>query len=118
MLPVLYTEGVMKDRITINKLIELCCENNAKRFGLFPRKGTISPGSDADIVVLDTKSPRIVNEMFYHTRTPDISIYWGHQLFGVPKMTIRRGEFVVHPDCPQLPSQGACFLKHRMADQL
>ena len=49
----LYSEGVHKGRISLNKYVEVACTNPAKIFGMWPRKGTIAPGSDADIVLLD-----------------------------------------------------------------
>ena len=49
----LYSEGVNKSKITLNKYVEIACTNPAKIFGMFPRKGTIAVGSDADIVIFD-----------------------------------------------------------------
>ena len=49
----LFSEGVHKGKITLNKYVEVACTNPAKIFGMFPRKGTIAVGSDADIVIFD-----------------------------------------------------------------
>ena len=52
----LYSEGVKKGKITLNKMVEVACTNPAKIFGLFPKKGTIAVGSDADIVIFNPKT--------------------------------------------------------------
>jgi dihydropyrimidinase/dihydroorotase len=52
-LPVMLTEGVSKGRITLERMVEVCCENNAKAFGIYPQKGTIMVGSDADLLIVD-----------------------------------------------------------------
>lgn len=56
-LPIMLTEGVAKGRISLERLVEVCCENPAKAFGLYPRKGTIMVGSDADLLVVDLDRP-------------------------------------------------------------
>jgi len=94
-LPVLYTEGVRKGRITIQKLVELCSENNAKRFGLYPQKGVIAVGSDADILVIDPRATHVVDENFYHGRDSSISIHMGQRLIGKPWLTMVRGQTLV-----------------------
>ena len=52
-LPVMLTHGVHEGRITLERLVQVCCENPARIYGLFPRKGTVAVGSDADLVVVD-----------------------------------------------------------------
>jgi len=52
-LPVMMTDGVSKGRITIEQLVKICSENPAKAFGMYPQKGVLSPGSDADIIIVD-----------------------------------------------------------------
>ena len=54
-LPVMLTEGVNKGRITMQKLVEVMCENPAKLFRIFPKKGTLQVGADADVVLVDLK---------------------------------------------------------------
>lgn len=93
-LPVMFTEGVAKGRISIQKMVELCCENNAKRFGLYPQKGALQIGSDADLVILDESDVQ-VDEDFYHGRDGSISIYMGQTLRGRPLITMLRGKVVV-----------------------
>jgi len=94
-LPVLFTEGVRKGRITLQKLVELCCENNARRFGLYPKKGVIDVGSDADIVIIDPGVEHVVDEQFYHGRDSAISIHMGQRLVGKPRLVMLRGKILV-----------------------
>ncbi len=93
MLPVLLTEGVSKRRLSIARLQQVCCENPARIFGLYPRKGTIRKGSDADLIILDMKSKRRVRGDQLHYKvgwTP----YEGWILKGWPTMTMVRGAMV------------------------
>jgi len=92
-LPVMLSEGVNKNRISLEKLVEVCCEKPAKIFGRYPRKGTISVGSDADMVIVDlTKKVTYTPKM-----SPSIatwSIYDGWEFKGWPVCTILRGRVV------------------------
>jgi dihydroorotase-like cyclic amidohydrolase len=91
MLPVLLSEGVNKHRISLTVLQRVCCENPAKVFGLYPRKGAIEKGADADLVIVDLGVSRKVRAEDLHYKvgwTP----YEGWRLKGWPMMTIRRGE--------------------------
>lgn len=91
MLPVLLSEGVNKGRLSLVDLQRVCCENPAKAFGLFPRKGLVERGADADLVVIDLKLKRKVRADALHYKvgwTP----YEGWMLTGWPIMTMRRGE--------------------------
>ena len=65
-LPVMLTEGVHKNRISLEKLVEVCCENPARIFGIYPKKGTISVGSDADLVLVDLqRAMKVQRDMIY-----------------------------------------------------
>jgi D-hydantoinase len=93
MLPVLMSEGVNKGRLTLENLCSILCERPAKIFGLYPRKGAIMVGSDADLTVIDLKQERKVRSGELHYKcgwTP----YEGMTLAGWPTMTIARGEVV------------------------
>lgn len=94
MLPLMYTEGVEKGRFTINHLIGLVCTNPAKLFGLYPQKGTIAVGTDADLIVFDPKKQVTLNAQDLQTNC-DWSPYEGWKLTGYPIVTIARGEVVV-----------------------
>lgn len=93
MLPVLLSEGVNKGRIGLTTLQRICCENPAKVFGLYPRKGVIQKGADADLVIVDLKAKRKVRAEALHYKvgwTP----YEGWTLKGWPVLTVRRGEIL------------------------
>ncbi len=92
-LPVMLSEGVNKKRISLEKVVEICCQNPAKVFGLYPRKGTISVGSDADLVIVDLHK----KVKFSHQMSPslcDWSIYDDWEFKGWPICTILRGKIV------------------------
>ena len=91
----LFSEGVNKKRITLNKFVEVTATNPAKIFGMFPRKGTIGIGSDADIILLDPNEKHILSAKTHHMNT-DYSGYEGMELTGRVKTTILRGQVAVH----------------------
>lgn len=90
-LPLLLSEGVNKGRISIEKLVELCCYSPAKIFGLYPRKGGIVLGADADLVILDENKTRKVAPAILHSLC-DWSAYEGRELKGWPVATFLRGQ--------------------------
>lgn len=94
MLPMLYDEGVRTGRITANKWIDLVATTPAKLFGMFPQKGTIAVGSDADIAVWDPERTRTIRgeEMVSNA---GFDIYEGREIKGWPEFTISRGEVIV-----------------------
>ena len=61
--------GVREGRLTMNQFVDLCCTQPAQLFGLFPRKGTIAVGSDADIVVWDSEKPLTLSAATHHTNS-------------------------------------------------
>lgn len=91
-LPLLYSEGVLAGRITLQKFVELTATNPAKAYGLHPRKGTIAVGSDADLVVWDERDVKIANRALHHA--VDYTPYEGMQLKAWPGLTLSRGEVV------------------------
>jgi dihydropyrimidinase len=93
-IPLMFSEGVMKGRISINKLVEACCTNPAKIFGLYPKKGTIAPGSDGDITIIDPEKKVTLSHNMMHSNV-DYTAYEGFKLKGYPIMTISRGEVIV-----------------------
>ena len=94
-LPILY-HGVSRGLISLERLVQLTSYNPARQFGLFPRKGTIQVGSDADIVVLDPKKRQRLTKDNLHSRM-DNSIYERITVTGFPVLTLARGR-VVHED--------------------
>jgi len=93
MLPMLYSEGVRSGRITLGRFVEVASTNAARLFGLYPRKGTIAVGSDADLVVFDPDLTRTVEGATLKSNA-DYSVYEGWQVTGWPVLTLRRGEIV------------------------
>jgi dihydropyrimidinase len=91
-LPLLYSEGVLAGRITLQKFVELTATNPAKAYGLHPRKGTIAVGSDADLVVWDERALTIDNAQLHHA--VDYTPYQGMGLKAWPGLTLSRGEVV------------------------
>lgn len=93
MLPMLYSEGVRSKRITLGRFVELTSTNAAKLFGLFPKKGTIAVGSDADLVIFDPNLALTVDNSMLKSNA-DYSPYEGYMVTGWPVLTFRRGEIV------------------------
>lgn len=93
MLPMLVSEGVRTGRISLERLVALTSTNVARLFGLYPRKGTIAVGSDADLALWDFDETRIVRDEDMLSRAGH-SIYAGREITGWPTTTIRRGEVV------------------------
>jgi len=92
-MPILFSEGVVKGRIDLNRFVALTATDPAKMYGLYPRKGTIAIGSDADIAIWDPhRQVTVSNAMLHHD--VDYTPYEGMQLTGWPVMTISRGEVV------------------------
>jgi dihydropyrimidinase len=90
----LFSEGVLKGRITINQFVEIVSTRSAKLFGLFPQKGTIAVGSDADIVIFDPTAERIISAKTHHMNV-DYSAFEGMKVTGEPVSVLSRGEFVI-----------------------
>jgi dihydroorotase-like cyclic amidohydrolase len=85
---------VNKGRISIERLAQVASENPARIFGLYPKKGAILPGADADLVVIDLKRRAKITKELLHTITP-WSIYEGWEVTGWPVMTLVRGNVVM-----------------------
>ena len=89
----LYSEGVAKGRITLENFVEVTATNPAKLFGLYPRKGVLRVGSDADIVIWDPTMKKTIRDQDMLSNAK-YSLYAGWEVTGWPKMTIRRGTVV------------------------
>jgi dihydropyrimidinase len=90
----IYNGGVAQGRISVNRFVELTSTAAAKIFGLFPRKGTIAVGSDADIVIFDPDEEMTISAKTHHMRV-DFSCYEGMKVRGVTKTVLSRGELVI-----------------------
>ena len=113
MLPMLHSEGVLKGRISLNRMVEVLSTNEAKLFGLFPRKGTIAVGSEADVVLFDPNWTRTIEASMLKSAA-DHSVYEGWSVTGWPRLTMRRGqvvfeneEVVAHPGSGELVRRDA-----------
>ena len=93
-LHLMFQGGVNEKRISLNRWVELTSTNPAKIFGMYPRKGTIAPGSDADIVIWDPKKELTISAQTHHMRV-DYSMFEGKQVKGDAETVISRGEVIV-----------------------
>ena len=93
-LPILFSEGVKKGRISLNRFVELVATNPAKMYGLHPRKGTIAVGSDADVVVFDPDARRVIRSEKLHHNV-DYTPYEGMVVDGWPVTVLSRGDLVI-----------------------
>ena len=93
-LPILFSEGVNKGRIDLNRFVALTSTNHAKTYGLYPRKGTIAVGSDADIAIWDPDQERVVAHDDLHDQS-DYTPYEGMTLKGWPISVVLRGQVVM-----------------------
>jgi dihydropyrimidinase len=80
--------------IGLNRFVELVATTPAKMFGLYPRKGTIAPGSDADLVVFDPTKERTISASSHHMNV-DYSAYEGRTVRGLPELVMQRGQVLV-----------------------
>lgn len=114
-LALMYSEGVVKRGMSPTTLVRICATTPAKRFGVYPRKGVIAVGSDADIVLFDPQRKLVVSQTLLHERV-DYTPYEGRELQGYPHMTISRGK-VIMLDGAFLGSKGeGRFLKRSLPD--
>jgi dihydropyrimidinase len=93
LMPMLFSEGVLRKRISLNRFVELTCTNPARFFGMYPQKGTIAAGSDADLAVWDPQARRTIDGATMYSKA-GYSPYDGWVVQGWPIYTISRGEIV------------------------
>jgi len=94
MLTVTYNEGINNGRIGLPKLVELLSENPAKIFGLYPKKGAVQEGSDADIIIFDPAQPHIIKYENQHSKA-SYTLYEGRECLGKPILSMQRGKIVI-----------------------
>lgn len=92
-LPLMFSEGVLRDRISLNRFVDVVSTAPARFMGLFPRKGHLSPGADADVVVFNPKAERILTPKTLR-QNADYSPFEGRRVYGWPSVTIVRGRIV------------------------
>jgi len=106
----LYSEGVNKGKISVNKFIEVACTNPAKIFGMFPRKGTIGIGSDADIIIFDPTEKHTITASSHHMNV-DYSAYEGWEVTGKIKTVLLRGKVAIDNNVCKLEKGYGRFIR-------
>jgi dihydropyrimidinase len=110
--------GVRPGRITLNRMVELLSTNPAKLFGLYPRKGTIAVGSDADIVVFDPERKLTITAANHHSKI-DYNLYEGTAVTGSPEVVLLRGNVLVENDeLVASPGIGQFVARARFGEEL
>ena len=109
--PLLFSEGVGKGRLSLEKFVEIVSTNPARIAGLYPRKGTLAVGSDADIVLMDPEKDVTISASMLHGKT-DYTPFEGWKLKGYPVLTMVRGKVVVRDgECVMDPGYGQFMLR-------
>jgi dihydropyrimidinase len=110
----IYSGGVAQGRFSVNRFVELVSTTPAKLFGLYPRKGTIAVGSDADLVIFDPKREHTISAKTHHMRV-DYSMFEGIKVTGMPDVVFSRGRVLVEgekffgrPGQGEFIKRGAC----------
>ena len=117
-LHMLHHFGVRGGRISLNRMVELTSTNVAKLFGLYPRKGTIAPGSDADIVVWDPEKPLTISAKTHHSNV-NYNLFEGTEVVGAPEVVLVRGQVIVENDeLAASPGAGQFIRRARFGEQL
>src|SRR2546425_6137125 len=93
-LQLLYHHGVNQGRLSVNRFVELVSTTPARLFGLYPRKGELAAGSDADIVIWDPNAEHEISAKTHHMRV-DYSMFEGFRVKGNARMVLSRGEVIV-----------------------
>jgi dihydropyrimidinase len=110
--------GVRGRRITLNRMVELLSANPAKYFGLYPRKGTIAVGSDADILVFDPERRVTISSATDHSKS-DYNLYEGTEVTGTPEVVLLRGNVLVEDgELVAQPGIGQYIARSRFGEEL
>lgn len=114
-MPLLFSEGVRKGRLSLNQFVALTSTNAAKIYGLHPRKGTIAIGSDADIAIWDPNWERVISTTILHDNM-DYTPYDGMEITGWPRTVINQGRVVVYNETLQVERGSGSFLEREPED--
>jgi dihydropyrimidinase len=113
---IMYTEMVGRRGYSLEKFVDLVSSNAARIMGLYPRKGAIAPGADADITVLDPAKRTMVRKEMLHEQ--DYSPWEGHEVHAWPALTVMRGKVVVeNGNFLGAPSDGK-YLKRKISESI
>ena len=117
-LHMLHHFGVREGRLSLNRFVELTSTNVAKLFGLYPRKGTIAPGADADIVIWDPEKPYTVSVETNHSNV-NYNLFEGTEVVGAPEVVLVRGQVIVENDeLVAQPGAGRFVKRARVGEEL
>jgi len=117
-LHMLHEFGVRTGRMSLNRFVELTSTNVARRFGLYPRKGTIAPGSDADIVVWDPEKKLTVSAKTHHSNV-NYNLFEGTEVTGAPEVVLVRGQVIVeHDELVAQPGAGQFVKRAKVGEEL
>ncbi|MDR2371109.1 MAG: dihydropyrimidinase [Treponema sp.] len=111
-IPLMYGEAA-KNRFGLRRFVDLCCTNPAKIFGMYPQKGVIREGSDADIVIIDPAKKTVISRAVLHENV-DYTVYEGFEVPGWPVCTISRGEIIVRDGTLYGKAGRGRFIKRRV----
>jgi dihydropyrimidinase len=110
--------GVREGRIDLNRMVELLCTNPAKLFGLYPRKGTVAVGSDADLVIFDPEKRHTITAANQQSKT-DYNLYEGTEVVGDVETVLLRGQVIVDGgEVVGKPGVGQFVKRARFGEQL
>ena len=114
-MPLLFSEGVMKGRMDIHRFVEVTSTNAAKTYGLYPQKGTIAVGSDADLALWDTEKQVKISASALHDNM-DYTPYEGMVATGWPTTVISRGRIVIENEELKVERGSGQYLKRARPD--
>jgi dihydropyrimidinase len=110
--------GVRTGKISLNRMVELLATNPAKLFGLYPRKGTLAVGSDADVVVFDPNKELTISASTHHSAS-DYNLYEGTKVTGSPEVVLLRGNVLVeNGELMAKPGTGQFIKRAKFGDEL
>jgi dihydropyrimidinase len=110
--------GVRSGRISLNRMVDLLATRPAKLFGLYPRKGTVAVGADADLVVFDPERRETISASTHHSKC-DYSLYEGTEVTGAPELVVLRGSVLVEDgELVATPGAGRFVRRARFGEQL
>ena len=117
-LQMIHEFGVRTGRLSLNRMVELLATNPAKLFGLYPRKGTVAVGSDADLVIFDPEKQVTISAATHHSKS-DYNLYEGTTVTGSPEIVLLRGRVLVENDeLVAAPGVGQYVARARFGEEL
>jgi len=109
MFPVVYDAGINSGKLSLPRLVQVMCENPARIFGLYPQKGTLQPGSDADLVIVDPTVPHTIEQATQHSHA-SYTLYEGRSCLGKPILSMQRGKVILEDGELHAPAGQGKFL--------